>query len=142
MFGQGGNEDLENTPTWLNELLAGLSRQAAQIIRPYATWSVLRRARNRARHRPPTRSVRSYIRGRILLAANFLTWLEQHDLTLGAVTQTHVDVSLEEGSSDHYRLRDFINWARARGLVGQVTIRGWAVRPRSTSSMTRSARSC
>jgi hypothetical protein len=111
-------EDLESTPAWLEEVLARMPAKDARLIRPYAVWSVLRRARNRARRRPATRGARKYIRGRILLASRFLAWLDEHDLTLQTVTQAHLDQWLEGGTTTHRRLRDFLTWANARGLTG------------------------
>ena len=110
-------EDVESTPVWLEGLLAGLPAAISQVIRPYAMWSVLRRARTRARHRPPTRSVRKHIRTRITIAVTFLNWLAAHRLTLETVTQADVDLWLEGGSNAHYRLREFLAWAAARGLT-------------------------
>jgi hypothetical protein len=55
-------EYLETIPSWLDELLATRPAAHAQIIRPYASWSILRRARHRARRRPGTRSVGKHAR--------------------------------------------------------------------------------
>jgi hypothetical protein len=119
-------EYLETIPSWLEELLATRPAAHAQIIRPYASWSVLRRARHRARRRPGTRSVGKHARARILIAAQFLAWLDTQGLTLATVTQHHVDTWLAAGSTTHYRLRDFLSWARARGLVSDLTVPGLA----------------
>ncbi|MGH3813164.1 MAG: hypothetical protein ACRDUV_12005 [Pseudonocardiaceae bacterium] len=115
-------EHLETIPSWLDELLASRPAAHAQLIRPYASWSVLRRARHRARRRSGTRNVGKHARARILIAAHFLSWLDTRGLTLATVTQHHVDAWLAAGTTTHYRLRDFLTWARARGLVGDISV--------------------
>jgi len=115
-------EYLETIPSWLEELLAGRPAAHERIIRPYASWSVLRRARHRAGRRPGTRSVGKHARARILIAAHFLSWLDTCGLTLATLTQHHVDAWLATGTTTHYRLRDFLTWARARGLVGDISV--------------------
>jgi hypothetical protein len=115
-------EYLETIPSWLDELLATRPAAHAQIIRPYASWSVLRRARHRAGRRSETRSVGKHARARILIAVHFLSWLDTCGLTLATVTQHHVDAWLVVGCTTNYRLRDFLTWARARGLVGDITV--------------------
>jgi hypothetical protein len=116
------DEDIDGTRLWLEELLGAQPTRVAQVVRPYATWSVLRRARNRAERAHPTRSVRKYARSRILLAVNFLGWLDRQGLSLATVSQADIDAWLDDGSVNHYRLRDFLLWARARRLVGDISI--------------------
>jgi hypothetical protein len=115
-------EMIDGNMPWLDQLLTGQGAETSRIVRPYAVWSVLRRARSRPHPHQPTRSVRKYARGRIRLAVNFLNWLDTHGTSLAQVRQGDVDRWLEEGSVNHYRLRDFLLWARARGLAGQVEI--------------------
>jgi hypothetical protein len=43
------DEYLERIEPWLGEVLAGRPAQHAALVRPYATWHVLRRARRRSR---------------------------------------------------------------------------------------------
>ena len=123
----GREEYLETIPPWLEDLLATRPAQHAQVIRPYASWSVLHRARHRAHRRASTRSVGKHARARILIAVHFLSWLDTRGLTLAAVTQHHVDAWLAGGTTTHYRLRDFLTWARARGLVDDISV-PWLVR--------------
>jgi len=52
---------------WLGEVLAGSLAQHAALVRPYATWHVLRRARRQARG-TFTMSAAGRARGRILAA--------------------------------------------------------------------------
>src|SRR6266699_1837233 len=61
-------------------------------------------------------------RGRILAALAFLAWLDDRGTTLGAATQADVDDWLHGASQQRYLLRDFLTWASARRLAGQVTV--------------------
>ncbi|WP_129307127.1 hypothetical protein [Streptomyces sp. L2] len=115
-------EHLDSVEPWVEHLLAGQPPHIAAIVRPYASWSVLRRARSLATRSRVTRSVRKYARSRIGMAVQFLTWLETRGLTLSAATQSDVDLWLAIGTTTHYRLRDFLRWAHARGLADGLTV--------------------
>ena len=69
-------------------------------MRPYAGWA----------------------RGRILVALAFLAWLDDRGTTLGAATQADVDDWLHGATRYRYLLRDFLTWASARRLAGNVTV--------------------
>jgi hypothetical protein len=119
------DEYLERIEPWLGEVLAGRPAQHAAVVRPYATWHVLRRARRRSRGRGSfTMSAAGWARGRILVALAFLAWLDDRGTTLGAATQADVDDWLDGASRYRYLLRDFLIWASARRLAGQVTVPG------------------
>lgn len=50
-------------------------------------WTLLRRARQRSRTRPFTPHAGNWLRIRITATLNFLTWLNEQNLTLGTVNQ-------------------------------------------------------
>jgi hypothetical protein len=52
------DEDLERVPAWLEHHLAGKPAGHARLIRPFLHWSLLRRARSRARRRQFPASIR------------------------------------------------------------------------------------
>ncbi|MFC5665588.1 hypothetical protein ACFP3U_21740 [Kitasatospora misakiensis] len=116
------DEYLDSVPSWLEAMLAKQAPHIARLIRPYASWSVLRRARSRSQHHESTPSVRKYARARILIAINFLTWLDGCNLTLGTATQAHVDAWLDGGTTTHNRLRDFLLWAHSRRLAAELAV--------------------
>jgi len=117
------DEYLERIEPWLGEVLVGRPAQHAALVRPYATWHVLRRARRRSRGRGAfTMSAAGWARGRILVALAFLTWLDDRGTALGAATQADVDDWLHGATRYRYLLRDFLAWASARRLAGQVTV--------------------
>ncbi|MEV6331853.1 hypothetical protein [Streptomyces sp. NPDC051909] len=122
------DEHLDGIPPWLDTLLVTQPAHIATLIRPYASWSVLRRARGRSMRRASNTSVRRYARARILIAVRFLNWLDEQQLTLATATQAHVDAWLDEGTTSHHRLRDFLRWARSRRLAPDLDV-PW-IRPR------------
>jgi hypothetical protein len=67
-------------------------------------------------------SAAGWARGRILVALAFLTWLDDRGTALGAATQADVDDWLHGATRYRYLLRDFLAWASARRLAGQVTV--------------------
>ena len=84
---------------------------------------MLRRARRRSRGRGAfTMSAAGWARGRILVALAFLAWLDDRGTTLGAATHADVDDWLHGATQQRYLLRDFLTWASARRLAGQVTV--------------------
>ena len=109
------DEDIEGTLPWVDELLERQSPSVSTIVRPYATWSVLRRARRRSKV-TENRAARKYARSRITLAVTFLNGLEDGGRTLQEATQTDIDRWLAVGGISRHRFRDFILWARSRAL--------------------------
>lgn len=90
------------------------------MIQPYATWSVLRRARRRTS--TGTGDARRNARARITAAVEFLTWIHGRGQTLDTVTQADVDEWLTAGTTTRYLLRGFLLWARARRLCGNLEV--------------------
>ncbi|MGI9004535.1 MAG: hypothetical protein ACR2GH_23265, partial [Pseudonocardia sp.] len=82
----------------------------------FATWHVFRRARQRARRRPTTRSAATWARTQTLLALQLLSWLDEHGKDLGTATQADLDAWLDEGRDYRHLVRGFITWAVSRHL--------------------------
>jgi hypothetical protein len=114
--------DLVSTQAWLDKLLADQLTEIAALVRPYAAWSVLRRARHRATKIKLTPSAPRYARNRILTATHFLTWLTEHNLKLSDATQADIDRWLAAGTPSRRRLRDFIRWANSRQLTTDLHV--------------------
>ncbi|MFQ6228359.1 hypothetical protein [Nocardia sp. NPDC002869] len=89
-------ELLDRIDVWLDHLLREQPEHHAKLLRPFISWQALRRARNRARHRPITRNTATYVRTQVTIALNFLTWLDT-------------------GTQTNYFLSTFIDWANKRG---------------------------
>ncbi|WP_157127001.1 hypothetical protein [Rhodococcus sp. p52] len=102
---------IERIGPWLDEILERHPAHHGELVRPFAHWHVLRRARRRARNRPVTDSAAAYARSQISLALDFLSWLDEHDTPLATATQADLDRWLDGGSRYRYFLANFITWA-------------------------------
>jgi hypothetical protein len=115
---------LERLVPWLEELLADEPATRAHLVRTYAHWTVLRRARQRAR----TSGRFSYgssdtVRTKLRAVLRLLTWIDTHDLTLDSLDQGHLDRWLvNQPRTRAGAAREFVGWARRAGLVGDVDI--------------------
>ncbi|MEV4657371.1 hypothetical protein [Micromonospora sp. NPDC049301] len=114
------NEHLERLPGWLNRLLATVPNGHRGLVRQYAVWSELRRARRRAARRRFTELSARHTRIKITVAVGLLTWLDHHNLTLDALTQPDIDRWLDDGGS--YQIAGFVRWARRQGLIGDLHV--------------------
>lgn len=131
------DEEIDGTLPWLDRLLDEQPSSISTIVRPYATWSVLHRARRRKIR--DNRSARKHARTRILLATDFLNWLAARGLTLGTASQSDVETWLANGSVGRHRLRDFLLWTRAHGLSAALDI-PWLGREEPEDFMTQQDR--
>lgn len=107
---------------WLRHFLADQPPDAAALLRPYAAWSVLRRARHRADRGLDSPSTPKYVRARIAVAAQFIAWLATRDTEPWAATQADVDLWLSQGATTRHRIRDFLHWAYANGHSNDLAV--------------------
>ncbi|GGM26439.1 hypothetical protein GCM10010129_83660 [Streptomyces fumigatiscleroticus] len=108
------DEHLARIERHLTRVLARYPEHAA-LLRPYVRWSVLPRARRRARGRPSPRNTARWAYTRVNTAADFLSFTADLGFALRDVTQHQVDQWLAEGASTRYEVRDFVVWAARRG---------------------------
>ncbi|WP_326830041.1 hypothetical protein OIE13_12625 [Streptosporangium sp. NBC_01810] len=116
------HEDLDRIPAWLDQLLADRPTQHAALIRPFVHWFLLKRARRRAAHRGRPAMAGTYVRTRVRVALELLTWLDEHRLALGDLTQDRLNQWLADGSTRNYSIRYFLSWAAKRDLLPEMTI--------------------
>jgi hypothetical protein len=116
------NEHLERLAPWLEHLLRDKPAGHVRLVRPFAHWSVLRRARRVAAHRAYGRGSADFARARVLAALDLLSWLDHRGQPLDALTQADLDQWLTEGTTTRRAVRYFIQWARARHLTGDVSV--------------------
>jgi len=114
------DEEIDGTLPWLKDLLAVQPPAIATIIRPYAIWWVLRRARRRKPR--GNGAARRNARTRIVVAVEFLTWIDSRGQLLQTATQADVDEWLAAGSTTRYRLRDFLLWSHAHRLSSSLEV--------------------
>lgn len=118
----GRDEELDRIPAWLDTVLAVRPVGHVQMARPYAHWHLLRRARRRAAQRRRPAEPGSFLRTRVLVALEFLTWLDEHGLDLGGLRQDGLDRWLDAGNTRTYAIRYFLSWTTGRGLTGKLTV--------------------
>lgn len=116
------DEAIEGNLPWLEGFLANEPASIAAVLRPYATWSVLRRARQRAHKRTPGRGTTKYIRNLITLAAELMVWSEAQGVSLCDISQLDIDRWLAEGGVNRQRVRDFLRWAAKQHLMQPLRI--------------------
>jgi hypothetical protein len=116
------NEHLERLAPWLEHLLRDKPAHQARLIRPFAHWFVLRRARRTAARRIFTRGSADFARARILAALDLLSWLDQRGQDLRDLTQADLDQWLTDGTSTRRAVRYFLHWAHGRGLVSDLNV--------------------
>ncbi|MGW1687098.1 hypothetical protein ACWCPO_21375 [Streptomyces albidoflavus] len=116
------DEELDRIPAWLDTVLADRPAGHIRLVHPYAHWHLLRRARRRAAQRRRPAEPGSFLRTRVLVALEFLTWLDEHGLDLGGLLQDHLDRWLDAGNTRIYAIRDFLFWTTGRGLTANLTV--------------------
>lgn len=121
------HDDLERLPTWLDHTLHDQPAEHARLIRPFAHWFLLRRARRRAAVRRQPAIAGVYLRTQVRIALKLLAWLDEHNLTLAELDQPNLDTWLAEGNTNSYNVRNFLLWAAARGIAAELTV---PLRPR------------
>ncbi|TMM27824.1 MAG: hypothetical protein E6F99_30760, partial [Actinobacteria bacterium] len=113
-------EHLDRLPAWLEQRLEHAPPNHARLVRTYATWSVLRRFRHRARTGRFTDNSARSARQRILVVLDFLSWLDDHHRKLPDLTQADVDLWMASGSTRRREIRYFLRWTTQRGLTAKA----------------------
>ena len=115
-------EPIERFGPWLDQALGDVPPHHASVIRPFAQWQVLRRARRRVDRRPFTAAgAGASARATITTVMTFLTWLDQRGQTLGTLRQREVDDWLTDGPQRH-EIRPFLRWTSERGLTAVIEV--------------------
>jgi hypothetical protein len=109
------NENLERIEPWLDSQLTNHPTEHARLVRSYAIWYLLHRAR-RAK-RPLGKSGAARIRYRVCVALEFLAWLETRGRTLTTMDQGDVDSWLADGTWRHREIRPFLRWTTQRRIT-------------------------
>ena len=61
-------------------------------------------------------------RARVLAALDLLSWLDRRGQALSDLTQADLDHWLTDGATTRRAVRCFLQWARTRGLAGDLTV--------------------
>jgi hypothetical protein len=118
------DEALVRLEIWVAERLDGITEPGrAALLRSYATWRVLYRARRRAARSARPRTATRYAKTKLLTAIAFCDWLARRDLPLADCTQTDVEIWLAESGPAAPEINDFLEWAAQRHLARPLTVR-------------------
>ncbi len=116
-------EYLERIGPWLDNLLADQTADDSSLIRAYAQWDVLRRARQRASQRSFTYDAGRRARTMIRVALELLIWLRNRGQSLSHLRQEDIEswLSAHPGRRS-YLINGFLKWANNRGLARKITV--------------------
>ena len=121
------------------ERLASVEDRAQRRrLRSYATWRVLRRARQRAEAAGAPRTATRHAKVNLNSAIAFLGFLASRQVDLAGASQADLDDWLAEGPPRAPEVRDFLGWAADRRLAGRFDLPGRARRKgpsRTTTSV-------
>ena len=110
---------------WAAGHLAGVADQGQRrLLRSYARWRVLRRARQRSETAGAARTPTRYAKVCLSCATAFLAFLAARQRDLDSCTQGDVDDWLAEGPPSASLARDFLEWAGDRKLTGRFVVPG------------------
>ena len=115
-------EPLGRLEQWLHHLTGTLTAEHSALIRPFAQWSVLRRARRRAVRRSYTDSSARSDRAVIWGAVHLLEWLDKNDLAITDLNQHQLDRWTSINGHRTYRITGFVLWLRQRDIIGDAAV--------------------
>ncbi|MHB8438593.1 MAG: hypothetical protein ACYDD4_05450 [Acidimicrobiales bacterium] len=112
------DEALVELERWVARRLGEVEdAQERRVLRSYATWRVLRRARQRAeaarRPRTPTAHAKSCLNA----AVYFLEFLGERNTSLESCTQVDIDAWLAHGPPSALMVSDFLDWTAGRKMT-------------------------
>ncbi len=111
--------------TWVAARLDNVADlPARRLLRSYANWRVLRRARSRAVRTPRARTATGHAKASLLAAIAFVDWLDERHVTLGDCNQSDIDNWSAEGGPSAHEANDFLNWAAERKLTTALDLAG------------------
>ena len=114
--------ELERVRPWLNDILAGLPKDQADVLGRFARWHVLRRLRHQEQAGVATHGAISGARATIVATARFLAWIAAHDTNITAATQADLEQYAVEYPGRAKMLAAFLAWARRTGLSSGIKL--------------------
>ena len=114
--------ELERIPPWLDDLLATLPKDHADVVNRFARWHLLRRLRHQEQTGTATHGAINGARGSILATIRFLRWLQEHHTSIGALTLTDLEHYAAEHPARAPSLAGFLTWTASTGLTNHVKL--------------------
>ena len=119
------DDALVRLEAWVAERLASVEDRAQRRrLRSYATWRVLRRARQRAEAAVAPRTATRHAKVNLNSAIAFLAFLAARQVDLAGAGQADLDDWLAEGPPSAPEVRDFLGWAADRRLSRRFDLPG------------------
>ena len=119
------DDALVRLEAWVAERLASVEDRAQRRrLRSYATWRVLRRARQRAEAAVAPRTATRHAKVNLNSAIAFLAFLAARQVDLAGAGQADLDDWLAEGPPSVPEVRDFLGWAADRRLSRRFDLPG------------------
>ncbi|MDG4756211.1 hypothetical protein ACIODS_27535 [Micromonospora chalcea] len=116
-------EPLARLEPWLDALLVDQPADRQRLVRPFAQWVVLRKARRAATRGRYTASSATADREDIHQALALMSWLGQRNLTIDDLTQPRLDEFMTDGRAHRRRaVRAFTAWTAARRITPNLVI--------------------
>jgi hypothetical protein len=116
------NEALAQLQLWVDRTVPTIPTEHQSVIRAYAEWHIVRRARQRAARGPFRPNADSSNRQRIRCAVTFLGWLAEVGASVADLRQHHVDTYFAAGPPNPKALGTFLAWMQARRLITGIEI--------------------
>jgi len=109
--------------SWVtNQLNHITDAKRRQMLRSYARWRVLRRARMRAESTPQLRTPTAHAKVYLAAAISFTAWLDQRGVELGECAQGDIDIWSTEGGPSAHEAVDFLDWAAGRKHIAKLVL--------------------
>lgn len=115
-------EHLAQLGLWIAATVKELAPHHRTIVLPFAEWQILRDARRRAAFGRYSYGAAAADRRDVQGAIRFLGWLDTTEITLGDLTQHHLEVWLDANPAQHRHTTEFLHWAVARRRTGRLDI--------------------
>ena len=113
---------LNDLERWIEVFLQGRTDANRRILRQFANWHVLPRARRKAGS-SKLRSTHAYeYHRRLVEADSLLVWLNSRQTGLTDLTQAQLETYLLERPQSAALIRTFIAWGRSTRLVRDLTV--------------------
>lgn len=124
---EGRDDALVRLEAWVAGRLASVEDKAQRrLLRSYATWRVLRRARQRAEIARAPRTATRHSKVNLNSAIAFLAFLAARRADLARATQADLEDWLAEGPPSAPEVGDFLAWAADRRLAQRFELPGRA----------------
>ncbi len=116
------DDALADLEAWVDRRLEEVGGVHQHQLRSYATWRVLRRARQRAERGDRARTPTGHARSCLNAAIAFFEFLDRRHRALADCTQADVEDWVTQGPPSAAQVNDFLDWAATRKMAPRFTL--------------------